>query len=123
MGFVRDLLQGKTERNIEMFPPQWWISVVDIARVHVAALFSPQVSNERLFAFAAPFNWTDVIGVLRELRPENKMIPDAPKDEGRDLSDVWGASRRAEGLVKEFFGTEGWIGLEESLGNGIADLK
>ena len=123
MGFVRDLLQGKTERTIDVFPPQWWISVVDIARVHVAAILSPEVSNERLYAFAAPFNWTDLIGVLKRLRPENSKIPEALENEGRDLSDVWAASRRAEGLVKDFFGTAGWIGLEESLENGIADLK
>ena len=123
MGFVRDLLQGKTERNMDLFPPQWWINVVDVARVHVAALLSSTVSNERLFAFAGPFNWTDYIAILKKLRPENKLIPDGPKDEGRDLSDVWEASRRAEELVKEFFGTKGWVGLEESLADGIADLK
>ena len=123
MGFIRGLLKGNTKANIGTFPPQWWINVTDIARVHVAALLSPAVNNERLFAFAAPFNWSDIIGILKKLRPENKKIPSAPQDEGRDLSDVWGPSRRAEGLMKEFFGLKGWRGLEESLEAGIADLE
>ena len=112
-----------SEYLINLHQIEWYISVVDIARVHVAALLSPKVSNERLFAFAAPFNWTDILNALTKLRPENKLIPTAPEGEGRDLSDVWEVSRRAEGLVKEFFGVQGWVGLEESLENGIQDLK
>ena len=94
----------------------------DCARVHVAALLDPNVKSERLFAFAGPYNWTEVVGILRELRPENEHIPDAPEDEGRDLSDIR-PCRRAEQLIKEFFGVSGWVSLRDSLEAGIVGLE
>ncbi len=99
------------------------MDVRDTARLHVAALLDPTVQSERLFAFAGPYNWNDVIDILKKLRPENKEIPMAPEDEGRDLSDVHEASKRAEQLIRSFFGIKGWINLEDSLAGGIADLK
>ena len=99
------------------------MDVRDTARLHVAALLDPAVQSERLFAFAGPFNWTDIINILKKFRPENKKIPMAPEGEGRDLSDVHKASKRAEQLIRSFFGVKGWISLEDSLAAGIVDLK
>jgi hypothetical protein len=99
------------------------VDVRDTARLHIAALLDPTVHSERLFAFAGPYNWNDVIDILKKLRPENKKIPTAPEGEGRDLSDVYKASKRAEQLIRSFFGVKGWISLEDSLAAGIADLK
>lgn len=96
------------------------MNVVDCARLHVAALLDPSVHNERVFAFADEFNWTDVIGILRKLRP-NMAFSDPPKDEGRDYTVIAGRPR-AESLLKSFFGQSGWIGMEQCLADGIADL-
>ncbi len=142
MACARDLLEGKTETNIEFLSPrkklgalpslskqyltfriEWCVNVRDIARVHIAALLDPTVQNERLFAFAEPFNWTDVIAIFKKLRPENTKIPQAPENEGRDLSNVWKPSKRAEELIRSFFGVKGWVPLEVALEEGIADLK
>ncbi|KIW73874.1 hypothetical protein PV04_01957 [Phialophora macrospora] len=120
MGWIRGLLNGE-EGMMKMMPPQYFIDVHDDARVHVAALLDPTVQNERLFAFAQAFNWTDIIGILTKLRPGNQQIPKPPPNEGRDLSDVKGR-KRAEDLIKSFFGVSGWTGLEESIAAGIADL-
>ncbi|OAP58308.1 hypothetical protein AYL99_07398 [Fonsecaea erecta] len=121
MGWVRSLLEGN-ERILGTLPPQWYVDVRDDARVHVAALLDPEVQNERLFAFAGPYNWTDIINILNKLRPENNKIPKAPPNEGRDLTDIKG-SKRAEDLIKSFFGVPGWTSLEDSIAAGIADLK
>jgi len=102
---------------------EWYVNVRDCARLHVAALLDPSVRSERLFAFAGAYNWHDVIDVLKKLRPENKKIPTAPEGEGRDLSDVSKASKRAEELIRSFFGVKGWTSLEDSLAEGIADLE
>lgn len=100
---------------------EWYIDVQDCARVHVAGLLDPAVHDERLFAFAGQFNFTDVIGIFRKLRPDRKL-PDPPANEGRDLSDIK-PSKRAEDLIKEFFGRPGWVSLEESLAEGIVDFE
>lgn len=82
------------------------------------ALLDPTVESERIFAFAGKFNWTDITGILRELRPENKMIPNPPENEGRDLSDVVPSSK-ARAMLQNFFGRCDWVGLKESLATGI----
>jgi hypothetical protein len=102
--------------------PEYFVDVRDVARVDVAALLDPNMQNERLFAFAYPFNWTETIGILNKLRPENKKIPKAPENGGKDLTIVkpWG---RAEELIKSFLGVAGWTTLEDSIAAGIADLQ
>ncbi|EFY97729.1 aldehyde reductase II [Metarhizium robertsii ARSEF 23] len=92
-------------------------NVNDTARLHVIGLLDPAVRDERLFAFAGPHNWTDVIQVFRRLCPQSKLPP-APENEGRDLSDVKPA-KRAEQLLRDFFGLPGWTSLQDSLADGI----
>lgn len=103
--------------------PEWYADVRDNARVHIAALLDPNVNRKRIFAFAHPFNWTDVVTILKKLRPDNLHIPQAPEHEGRDLSDVRRASDEAKALIHSFFGVSGWISMEDSLAAGIADIK
>lgn len=58
---------------------------------------------------------------MRRLRPHNKSIPDAP-DETKSIFHVV-PSKRAEELIKEFYGRPGWTTLEESIAAGIAGLE
>lgn len=98
--------------------PEWFVNVEDCTRLHVVALVNPDVNGERIFAFATPFNWTDIVKILRKLRPNIDLIPDPPPNEGRDLSDVI-LSRRAEQLLRDFLGRSGWVSLEDSIADGI----
>jgi nucleoside-diphosphate-sugar epimerase len=43
--------------DIRLQPVEWFVDVQDVGRLHVAALTNPDVNNERIFAFAEPFNW------------------------------------------------------------------
>ncbi|KAI9698119.1 MAG: hypothetical protein M1836_004121 [Candelina mexicana] len=117
MTWTSNLLKGD-DTVVRKFPPQWFVNVEDCARLHVIALLDPDVRSERIFAFAGKFNWTDIIGILRKLRPDNKLLPEPPANEGRDLSDVVLAPR-AEQLLKNFFARSSWVGLEQSLADGI----
>lgn len=101
---------------------EYHIDVQDDARVHLVALLDPTIQNERLFAFGHTFNWTEVMAILTKLRPENKKIPKAPENEGQHLYDVK-PRKRAEDLIKSFFGVSGWTTLEESIAASIADLE
>ncbi|KAH0843828.1 Aldehyde reductase 2 [Fonsecaea pedrosoi] len=119
MGFVRQLLEGDGFVT-KLLPPQWHINVRDDARVHVAALLDPSVNCQRLFPFATPFNWTDIIGLLRRLRPENDRIPPPPPNEGRDTMEIK-LRGKAEELIQSFFGVDGYVGLEESVAAGLPE--
>ena len=84
-GSVEGLLKG----TVPPFPPQYHIDVVDCARIHViAAALDAEVKNERIFAFARPFTFGEMIQDLHELRPDVKSIASPPKDEGEDRSKV-----------------------------------
>lgn len=86
------------------------------------ALLDPTVQSERIFGHAKPLSWTDVIGLLRRLRPSNTQIPDPCPNEGRDLSDIVPANR-AEQLLRSFFGQPGWRKVEDSIVEGIEGVR
>ncbi|KAK0757255.1 hypothetical protein N5P37_009971 [Trichoderma harzianum] len=107
--------------NVSLLPPQYFVDVRDTARLHVAALLDPKIKEERIFAFAQEYNWTDVLNILRKLRP-NRQFPLNPENEGRDYTQV--APRdKAKKILQDFFGQPDWVSLEESLAAGIEDLQ
>jgi nucleoside-diphosphate-sugar epimerase len=116
VGWLKALWNGfEGQEDLRQNPPQYYINVQDNARVHVAALVSSDVNSERLFTFAHPYNWNDLLHIFRELFPDHKFVDDYP-DLGRDLSKV--ANERAEELVKRF-GQPGWTSLKESVKDAV----
>ncbi|KAH8655887.1 hypothetical protein BX600DRAFT_470467 [Xylariales sp. PMI_506] len=111
-GWIRALWNGfEGHEDLKFNPPQYYINVQDNARVHVAATIYEDVEGERLFTFAYPYTWNDILAVFRKLYPQRKFIDDIP-DLGQDLSKV--ANERAEELLRRF-GFPGWTSLEESV--------
>ncbi|KAF9878360.1 NAD dependent epimerase/dehydratase [Colletotrichum karsti] len=120
MGWVRDLLKGNPA-PFNYYIPQYFVDVVDVARLHAIALLGDGVGSERLFGFAEQVNRSDVFKTLRALRPDNKNIPEPDENEGRDLTEVLPA-KKAEQLLKDYYGQKGWVGYKESLEAGIRGL-
>ena len=83
----------------------------------MAALLHQEVSGERIFAWASPFNWNVVLAAFRRMYPERKFIDDA--DGLWDDLAVVEPVKRAELLLKEM-GQPGFTSLEESLKMTIA---
>ncbi|ORY62115.1 uncharacterized protein BCR38DRAFT_410560 [Pseudomassariella vexata] len=113
---VIDIYQGKMPWYTDS---EHVINVVDCARLHVAATIDGSVVNERVLAFHEPFNWNDVIEVIRELKPDAKVVdimPDLP----RVLSEVDNALG-AE-LLRKWWGQKGYTGLKESIRQNIEGL-
>ncbi|CCF37374.1 NAD dependent epimerase/dehydratase [Colletotrichum higginsianum] len=119
MGFARDVLKGQGDMLLA-FMPQWYVDVVDVARLHAVALLADPVKSQRIWASAAPVNTSDFIDLFRELRPDNKLIPEKPASEGRDLTELPPAAK-AEGLLQKYFGQKGWTPFRESVEAGIRD--
>ncbi|RAL16214.1 cinnamoyl-CoA reductase, partial [Aspergillus homomorphus CBS 101889] len=113
MGLVRALLAGDSF-PIKAIPPQWFVNVEDTARLHITALLDRTVASERIFAFANPFNWTDVLEILHKNSNGDSDLPPIPENEARDLSQVV-PSRRAEHLLVQSWGLSGWTSLEHSV--------
>ncbi|KAF7561190.1 hypothetical protein G7046_g2948 [Stylonectria norvegica] len=104
---------------VKTLPQQWYVNVNDTARVHVAALLSKLVNNERIFAFAEPFTWNEVLAVLRKLYPSKEFADDIPDAE---RSNMTVANGRGLQLLKDVFGREGWTSLEETVTENVKDL-
>lgn len=118
VGWIKALWNGfqdPGEKELVNNPPQYFINVQDNARVHVAALLYEDVKNERLFSWAAPYNWNDILAVFRKWNPEMKFMDDIP-GLGRDLSRV--ANERAEEMIRRL-GREGWTSLEQSVRDAV----
>jgi len=107
----RQLFRGDMA-GTSLVPPQWFVNVKDAARLHISGLINPSVENERIYAFAAPFNWNDVLAILRELYPDRKFPEDIP-NEPRDLCKV--PNQRGAELLKHDFGRPGWTSLKETI--------
>ncbi|KAF7192056.1 NAD-dependent epimerase/dehydratase terH [Pseudocercospora fuligena] len=94
--------------------PQYMIDVIDDARLHViAAALDPSVKNERIFAFNVPFNWTKIIKIIKEVRPDITTVATPPENEGEDLSKV--PNELGAKLLKEWYGQDGYKPLEQSV--------
>ncbi|KAF6218188.1 hypothetical protein HO133_006148 [Letharia lupina] len=85
-GWVRSVY-NRNLNAVKDVPPQWMVNVKDTARLHVAALLDPEVENERILAFAHPYNWNDVLAVLRKIHPD-KNFPTDVEDEPRRFKQV-----------------------------------
>ncbi|GKT49720.1 aldehyde reductase 2 [Colletotrichum spaethianum] len=119
MGFARNLLKGEIGM-LKVFMPQYYVDVVDVARLHAIALLAEPVKSQRIWGSAEQVTTGDFIDIVRELRPDNKLIPEKPESEGKDLSEVPPAAK-AGALLQKYFG-QGWTPLKESLEAGIRDL-
>lgn len=97
---------------------EYFIDVRDTARLHVAALLDLDLQSSRIFAYAHALNWTDIIGVMRKLKPDNDKIPQPPENEGRDLTEVV-PRKRSEEILTAFFDRPGWTPLEQTLSEAL----
>ena len=99
-------------------PPQWLVDVRDTARLHVAALIDPSCNGQRIFAFAHPFTWNDLLAIMRKVSPEKTFIED--RDVGRDLSEI--PNEEAENLLRKHYG-HGFTPVEETIRAAIATFN
>ena len=92
---------------------EYFVDIRDAARLHAIALVAPDVQNERLFAFAAPYNVNIVLDALRRVFP-HKEFPHNISSLGHDISRYPNA--RAEALLRAYYpGHHGWTTLEQAI--------
>ncbi|KAJ8064202.1 hypothetical protein OCU04_006551 [Sclerotinia nivalis] len=118
-GWVRNLYKGDNSEMLNL-PPQYFVDVQDVGRLHVSALVDEDVKNERLLASAEPFNNNTLLRIFRKIRPDAKIMDDFHDDNVNDLSKV--ANQRAAELLRRDFRRPGFTSLEESLTNNVQGL-
>ena len=95
---------------MKMIGSQYWVSVEDIARLHVGAVMLDEVHNERLFGFTDKYSYNGLLKEMRRLDAE-RTLPAPMEDPGRDLSTV--ENGRAEEVLK-LMGRPGWEKFEDT---------
>lgn len=98
----------------------WFVDVADTARLHVAALALYSVSNERIFAFAEPYTWNEILAIMREVYPTRKIAEDI---KGLEKSRLQVSTKRGEQLLSDVFGKKGWTTLDETIRKNLSGLE
>ncbi|KAF1947804.1 dihydroflavonol-4-reductase [Clathrospora elynae] len=101
----------------QIVSPHWFISPVDTALLHVSPLIYSDIQSERLFGFAAQYNFNQMLAIYRKLYPERKF-PEDIEGLGVDRTSV--PNLRAEEVLRWVKGA-GWDDLEKSLGEMSVD--
>lgn len=84
-------------------------------------MLDESLKNERIFAFAAPFNANDAIDAIKKVAPSadtSKLQKDPA-----ELSDLSKVPNELGGkLLKQWFGQEGYKTLEQSVKENLAGV-
>ena len=116
-GWVNAVYNGDeaTAATLKGLPPQYMVHARDVALLHLAALLEPDVENERLLAFAEPYNYGSLVDTFKRIDPSKEFaeVPAGPKD----LSIV--DTRRGTELLQRY-GRAGFDGVEATLRDQVA---
>ena len=69
--FIQAIAAGSTE-PVDSLSSQWFINVVDVARLHVLALTRADVGNERILSFEEVFTWKQIVDEIVQIDPQSK---------------------------------------------------
>lgn len=94
----------------------------DTARLHVAGLVLPGVERERIYAWAEPWNFDQVLQILRKQHPQKEFTTTASFQGGWDSSIVAKPRERALELLRRL-GSDDFTSLEESVRLNTKDLS
>lgn len=96
------------------------MNVKDVAVLHVAAILDEDTKEERIQAWAAPFNWNDVLAIMRRLYPTHKFVDDFP--EPAAFSTITDDSVALK-LLKKWAQQDGWKSLEDGIRETISSFS
>jgi hypothetical protein len=96
------------------------VNVKDVAVLHVAAILDEDTKEERIQAWAAPFNWNDVLAIMRRLYPTHKFVDDFP--EPAAFSTITDDSVALK-LLKKWAQQDGWKSLEDGIRETISSFS
>ncbi|KAL4970430.1 NAD(P)-binding protein [Aspergillus stella-maris] len=114
VGMLQRALRGVKEGVMPFVG--YLIDTQDTARLLVAALVLPDISNERIFAFYKHYTWNELRQRVRELYPDRDdlVLGDDYDDFGRDMGDADELISRAEEILRQT-GQDGFSSVDDLL--------
>lgn len=106
----------------DLLPPQWYIDVIDNARLHViAAVLDGDIKDERIFSFGETFNWNSAWAAVKKARPDVKHELKPVEGELEDLSVV--PNELGAKLLKKWYGQDGYKKFEDSVAENLVGVE
>ncbi|KAJ4854250.1 NAD dependent epimerase/dehydratase family domain-containing protein [Trichoderma breve] len=110
-GWVSALWKGDTT-FAGLMPSSIYVNVKDVAVLHVAAVLDEDTKEERIQAWATPFNWNDVLAIFRRIDPSHKVVDDFPVPAAISTTADDEVPLK---LLKKWAKQDGWKSLEDSI--------
>lgn len=82
----------------------------------MAAATDSSIKDERIFAFAEPYNWNQVLDICRKARPEVD-VPSKLDNNDKDISTV--DNELARQILKDRFRQDGFLPLERGVSDAL----
>ncbi|KAI1818656.1 hypothetical protein GGS20DRAFT_528129 [Poronia punctata] len=118
--FVKFLRDGVNLDVVAAVRPQRFVDTQDLGLLYVAALTTPDVDGERIFAFGERFSFRKVGEILQGLESGEKREKITILEDDRwDQTEV--PNERAEELLRRVSG-HGWAKLEDSIADCLASI-
>lgn len=96
------------------------MSVKDVAVLHVAAILDEDIKEERIQAWGGPFNWNDILAIMRRHYPTHKVVDDFPKPVGISTT---ADDKVPLKLLKKWAQQDGWKSLEDAIRETISSFQ
>ena len=105
---------GAGEFMLKDLPIDYFVDVVDTARLHVAAaVLDGGLVGERILSFSVPFDWNDVLGSIRRVRQDVKMMGDMQGLRAKDPNTYDNELGRT--LLRKWYGQDDYKGLDHAV--------
>ncbi len=103
----------------------WYVDVADVALLHVAAIFDPEIENDRIQAWGCHRDWNDAITVLRNLGPGNPDVtqPFFIGHDGVQRGRLYTRFARASEILKRWNGGGGWKPFELTIAESVETFQ
>ncbi len=103
----------------------WYVDVADVALLHVAAIFDPEVAGARIQAWGCHRDWNDAIAVLRNLEPG---YPDATQPffighDGVKRGQLYTKFLTVTSILKKWKNGAGWKSFEETIAESVETFQ
>ncbi len=95
-----------------ILPARWFVNVEDTSLIHMAALTMDEIENDRLFAAAGPYSWTEILEILHRRYPQRKSVLQSVDETDFDCGKI-DTTRTVEILKK--LGKDGFTSLEDTI--------
>ncbi|GAA6004869.1 hypothetical protein JCM11491_002261 [Sporobolomyces phaffii] len=123
-GIMKSFFLSESDEPLRAFADIEFVSVSDVALLHVGALLLPEIADKRLVGSAVAGNWNEVLSIFRRRFPSRSFYPPVAPATAATAATLQCSVDADESIyetgdslyvVHRLGKQDGWTGLEEAL--------